>query len=93
MAKRKDPKEGMSMWERTQYKVVREWEDVRNGTPCHCAELRLVHGGGTAICYIPHHTPEEEAEIAANFVEAAFRMLEPDTDFSGKRLILKTDGA
>lgn len=70
-------KELPSMWERTNYEILDQWEE----DGCTVTKIRNTYNGGIAYCKVPHHTPEEEERIVRNILRAMVRLvgIDPDT--------------
>lgn len=74
----KQQKEQPSMWERSEYEVLREWEEDGK----KCAEIRNTYNGAHIICRIPHHTEEEKRILGGKIARAMTQMCFPDMDLS-----------
>ena len=76
MAKQK--KELPSLWERSEYDVIRE---TRSETGL-VAVLRTRHSGAAVICHIPEHTGEEEEKLASDLTFALMQIACSGQDIS-----------
>lgn len=70
MAKKHTKKEIPDIMVRTDYEVLKEWEE----DGMKCTLIRNTYNGVRITCRVPHHTPEEERQIAANITRAMFEM-------------------